>query len=221
MQIIIPTLWKPPGLAAVLAHYLQAAVVERLIVIDNAPASRPADLRTLVHPKLLLLEQSRNLYVNPAWNLGMAQVMDPEAVVAILNDDILVPEAVLTRLQRHPWQPGDVIGLLPDSAVAGRAVPFVLEPFPYRPDCSIGQQARGFGSALVMQKISYTPIPEGLQIWFGDDWLLRQARCVYGFWDASIERHHHLTMEPLRRSPVFRQRLADDRAAARALLGIG
>ncbi len=221
MQIIIPTLWKPPGLAAVLRHYLQAAVVERLIVIDNAPASRPADALPPDHPKLLLLEQSHNLYVNQAWNLGMAQVEDPEAVVAILNDDILLPESVLARLQRHPWLAGDVIGLLPEPAAGGPAPPFVLEPFPYRPDRSIGEQAKGFGSALLMQKISYSPIPADLQIWFGDDWLLRHARCVYGFWDASIERQHHLTMEPMRRSAVFRQRLADDRAAARQLLGIG
>lgn len=222
MHVIIPTLWKPPGLLEVLNHYLKANVVERLIVVDNAPTSWPDSTLCLSHPKLLWLPQNRNLYVNPSWNLGMAQVADPGSVVAILNDDIFLPESVLTCLQRHPWKFGDLIGLLPESdASAEETSPITIRPFAYRSDCSIGEQAKGFGSALVLQKISYNIIPDDLQIWFGDDWLLRHARRIYGLRANSIRRQHHVSMEPMRQCSTFRQRLSDDRAAARQLLGIG
>lgn len=218
MQVIIPTLWKPPGLVAALRHYLAAEGVERLILIDNAPDLRPNGAPPPGTAKLLLLPQSTNIYVNPAWNLGIEQVSDPDAIVLILNDDILLPHTVLRELAGHPWQPGDLLGLLPAGA-AGAA--FRLEPLAYNPQLSIGQQQPGFGSALAMQRATFRPIPKDLQIWFGDDWLLRGATRVFGFWDGAIERQHHLTMTPMRQSQTFRDRLAADRAAALHLLGLG
>lgn len=218
MQLIIPTLWKPPGVVAVLHHYLEAEAVERLILIDNAPDQRPAGVPSAMASKLLLLPQASNIFVNPAWNLGIEQVRDPKAIVLILNDDILLPQAVLNQLARHPWQPGDVLGLLPAASTAASA--FRLERLAYDRQRSIGQQQPGFGSALVMQRETYRTIPEDLQIWFGDDWLLRSATRVFGFWDPAIERQHHLSMGPMRQDQAFRERLAADRAAARCLLGL-
>ncbi len=218
LQLVIPTLWKPTTLVATLEHYLAASVVERVVLIDNAPNLRPAGIEELrQHKKLELLAQSENLFVNRAWNVGMAKIGDQEALVGILNDDILIPDGVLMLLLDQAPAPGVVVGLLPPGETN---TSFALVPFPYRPDYSIGQQCQGFGSALFLRRGDFTPIPPELKIWFGDDWILRQAKQVLGLRSALISMDRHVTMGAMRASPDFRQLLASDKRHAGKLLGL-
>lgn len=218
MQLIVPTIWRPADVVGTLRRYLEAACIKRLILIDNAPESRPSELEALQNDsKLLVLAQAKNLLVNPSWNLGVSQITDPDTVIGILNDDIELPICTLLRLELHHWQPGDVIGLMPDELPG---TPFSLQEISYLRGQSIGHQYRGFGSALLMQRRSYREIPASLRIWFGDDWLLHQARRVLGFRDGAIKRHHHISMHKMRRSPAFRQQLATDKDEAKRLLGL-
>lgn len=225
LQLVIPTLWRPAALVAALEGYLHSPAVERVIVIDNAPALRPAAVRALEpHPRLLLLAQPENLYVNPAWNLGLAQIASGSSLVGILNDDIQIPACVLEGLLAQAPAAGTVVGLLPppETAAPGPpspAYPLVLEPFPYRRELSIGSQCRGFGSALFLRRGDFVPIPSSLQIWFGDDWILQRASRVLGLRSAWIRIERHVTMAAMRRSETFRQQLARDQQLAPRLLG--
>ncbi len=222
LQLIIPTLWRPPALVTILTNTLNSSMVERLVLIDNAPEQQPtAACGVLQHPKLVWLPQPSNLYVNQAWNLGMEQIGDADVVVGILNDDIAIPDAVLKALNAD-WgtrDPADavVMGLLPPPA---EPTPWALEPVSYQPQQSIGVQCRGFGSALFLRRRHFQPIPQELRIWFGDDWILRQARLVLGMRSSLIHREHHVTMQAMRASQQFRELLAQDKRAARTLLGL-
>ena len=218
LQLVIPTLWQPAGLGAALEGYLNCPAVDRLIVIDNDPCQRPDTVKALAerHPRLLLLAQPHNLLVNPAWNLGMAQIPEGATLVGILNDDIQIPAVVLIQLLAQAPPPGTVVGLLPDD---DSLTDFELEPFPYRRGVSIGSQCRGFGSAMFLRRSDFVPIPSDLQIWFGDDWILQRAREVLGLRSALIGIDRHVTMTAMRRSDAFRQLLARDRTLAPQLLG--
>lgn len=229
LQLVIPTLWNPARLMTALEDYLHCPVVERVIVIDNDPGNQPAAVRRLAHhPRLLLLHQDENLYVNPSWNLGMAQISGHRTLVGLLNDDIQIPCPVLARLLAQAPPCGTVVGLLPAEESARNCVSdstlpedalFALEPFPYRQDLSIGTQCSGFGSALFLRRGDYVPVPVSLKIWFGDDWLLRHADQVLGLRSPLIRMDRHVTMSALRRSPAFRERLAQDKREAGTLLG--
>ncbi len=223
LQLIIPTLWRPAALVSTLTRTLNCTMVDRLVLVDNAPEQQPAAAKAVLqHPKLLWLPQPSNLYVNQAWNLGMEQIADADTVVAILNDDIEIPDAVFKAL-RAEWNsraPNDsvVIGLLPPPEAATACA---LEPVHYQPQQSIGVQCRGFGSALFLRRRHFQFIPPQLRIWFGDDWILRQARLVLGLRSSLIRRDHHVTMKAMRASQQFREVLAQDRRAAVSLLGLG
>lgn len=199
-----------------LQRYLEAPCIERLILIDNAPQFRPSGLETLKKTaKLAVLTQEENLLVNASWNLGMLQISDPLCVTAILNDDITLPVTTLMGLETHSWKEGDVIGLLPSSLCNAS---FCLKEIPYKRGISIGSQYQGFGSALFLQRRNYRQIPASLKIWFGDDWLLQEARRVLGFLDVGIEREHHVSMRAMRQSDSFCQQLTRDKEAAAKLL---
>lgn len=229
LQLVIPTLWRPTRLVTALENYLHCPGVERVIVIDNDPANQPEAVQELErHPRLLLLHQSENLYVNPSWNLGMAQISGDATLVGLVNDDINIPSPVLEQLLAQAPPSGTVVGLLPahepdtggtSESSNPESSPFALEPFPYRQDLSIGTQCRGFGSALFLRRGDYVPVPTNLKIWFGDDWILRQADQVLGLRSSLISIERHVTMRDLRRSQAFRDRLAQDRHEAVPLLG--
>ena len=54
LQLIIPTLWRPPALVNTLTRTLNCTMVYRLILVDNAPDQQPAAAKAVLqHPKLL------------------------------------------------------------------------------------------------------------------------------------------------------------------------
>jgi hypothetical protein len=225
MQLIIPTLWCPQELPEVLQEYLRLPFVERVLLIDNAPTQRPPAVDGLAtDDRLLLLPQEANLYVNPSWNLGAACVDDGDVTIAILNDDIALSSAALAEMERRSWCVGEIAGLLPESDSSlenlSSGCPVSLLPLTFDLSVSIGQQYPGFGSAIFMLKGTYRAIPDGLKIWYGDDWLLRSATQVFGMYDPGLRCSRHLTMRHLRQSAGFRSRLSADKRYAAQFLGI-
>ncbi|WP_322613374.1 glycosyltransferase family 2 protein [Dermacoccus abyssi] len=70
--VIIPTMQRSPLLWEQLPHYLASELVAEVVIINNVPAAIDVE-----HPKLRVLAQERNIYVNPAWNLGVASSTAP------------------------------------------------------------------------------------------------------------------------------------------------
>ncbi|QNI69372.1 hypothetical protein [Cyanobium sp. NS01] len=224
MQLVIPTLWKSKSLVESLNRYLQLSFVERILLVDNAALERPGDLGSLAKDaRLLMLPQHQNIYVNPSWNLAVAQISDPNTLVGILNDDVSLSPKALAEMNARSWQVGEVVGLMPDSDLTdlslSRETGIRLIPVHHDVKQSIGQQLPGFGSAMFLLRATYRTIPPCFQIWYGDDWLLRSATRIFGIHDPGLRREHHVTMRDLRKSSSFRSILSNDRRSAAQLFG--
>lgn len=163
-SVIIPTLQRSDVLDSILSQCAAHPLVEEVIVINNATEPLRAS-----HQKLRILDQPHNIYVNPAWNLGVAEASAD--LVAIVNDDVvfsdeaLVQAAEILRKGRFAMVGPDSSCFLPVSADQ-RVSHRVASGLRFR-----------YGTFMCLRRADYDPIPDELQIWGGDDWLFwRQAR---------------------------------------------
>ena len=67
-SVIIPTLWKPKTFPELLERLQNEPCVDEILIIDNAPHQKAS---VEFGPKIIWLEQPQNIFVNPAWNLGV------------------------------------------------------------------------------------------------------------------------------------------------------
>lgn len=155
--VVIPTMWRSPLTIPLLKSLAASTLVNEVIIIDNSPRDRPP----FQFPKIQILEQSENIYVNPAWNLGIQHANNE--LICLCNDDVTFSPSIFISAQGH-LETSTVIGChqnnfsLPDDHT-----PTI------HPGHSIGQ---GWGCVIFLKKKSFIPIPETLKIWCGDDWLV-------------------------------------------------
>ena len=68
-SIIIPTMWRSELIHQMLPLYDRSEYVGEVIIIDNDPSKMP-DLSQF--EKVRHYAMKENIYVNPAWNLGVS-----------------------------------------------------------------------------------------------------------------------------------------------------
>src|SRR5574344_985842 len=100
LSIIIPTMQKDLEVFnKLLAQLNEDSCVGEILVIDNSCKGFKTDLS-----KVVVHVQKENLFVNPAWNLGIKLSSDKYRFCGILNDDIIFPKnmfkAVLDFLEK-------------------------------------------------------------------------------------------------------------------------
>jgi len=157
-SVIIPTMWKSEILHRAIIEYKIMPEIDEIIIINNDPTFNiPTYFKD---PKIKILTQTNNIYVNPSWNLGVS-VSKNENIV-ILNDDIFIEKMgwVLGVLKKH-FKNYDLLGL--DLKKSNKVDRIEIE--------SLKDEKRpnGFGTCMVLQKKNYTNIPEEIKIWYGDD----------------------------------------------------
>ena len=158
ISIIIPTLWQSDCIYETIRDfkYSQVEGVE-LIIIDNANSDYDEEGVTFVR-------QTENIFVNPAWNLGVE--MAKNDTICLLNDDITINLKTLFNNIPHFPEYG-MIGF-----DANRNLTQTLNV-----DDEIWEleettcRSLGFGCMMIMPKAHYEPIPSDLKIYFGDDML--------------------------------------------------
>jgi hypothetical protein len=128
-----------------------------LIIIDNLNSDYTAD-----DDDIILVKPSSNIFVNPAWNLGVA--ISKNDTICLLNDDISIN---LTALFNNIPTDYGMIGFdanrnLTQTVNADNDIWDFEET-----SC----RSLGFGCMMVMPKEYYEMIPPELQIYFGDDML--------------------------------------------------
>ncbi|WP_203568009.1 glycosyltransferase family 2 protein [Aestuariimicrobium ganziense] len=204
-SVIIPTLQRSDFLVPLLEMVTRESLVREVIVINNAPT--PVSFR---HHKLIVLDQPGNIYVNPAWNLGVQSATSD--LLCIANDDLLFPPTLFRFARRALRLP---IGILTPAASCYRgltdAVPDDQPPDPGRLRIlPVYRRTYGFGSLMFMRRSSYRRIPEEMKIWYGDDYLFEhQKRRNAIFSGFDIETPMSATVG----DPQFNPLLASDRAA--------
>ena len=80
-SVVIPTLQRSDDLDAIVKQCAAHPLVFEVLVINNSP--RPLVWESA---KVRVLQQERNIYVNPAWNLGAREARGE--FLAIVNDDV-------------------------------------------------------------------------------------------------------------------------------------
>ena len=159
VSVIIPTLWRSDVTVQLVNTLLDWPLLEELIIIDNDPGSRP---HHTCWKHCTVLEQEDNIYVNPAWNLGVRTAK--ENIIAICNDDICFNPRDLDRFIRQ-LKPNEIWGLHEDSILKPESI--------NQPELRTGFiMGLGWGCLMLMRRGSYIPIPQNIKVWYGDDWLV-------------------------------------------------
>ena len=155
--VIIPTMWVVPGVfMAMLEQYQQCDRIGEVLIINNK-----GEGHDLPFSKVRMLGNGKNMYVNPAWNLGASEGKCKRLIIA--NDDIFVEDIEeLLDLVDSNIKKGMVIGVGRNCYYPKNPGKLSIEPMPKR--------EYGWGCMMFMYKESYAPIPNALKIWTGDDW---------------------------------------------------
>lgn len=181
---VIPTMWRCPELFEQLLNNLnQHQLVDEIIIINNDVVKTP-DWGVLSSSKIRMLNQAENIKVNPAWNLGAS--MSTNDYIAIINDDIIFDVNAFERVR--DVLDVDSIGVV--GTIAGEAEfnqpvndKMKIQFMEWTP----GFNLHGFGQLMFFRKDHWVPIPQGFDIYFGDDAIIHNQlmahRKVYMMYD--------------------------------------
>jgi glycosyltransferase involved in cell wall biosynthesis len=165
-------MFRCPDITNLLLASLQRdAAVKEIIVIDNTQDG--TQVFSDSH-KVRYIRQLKNIYVNPAWNVGV--FLAREDYIAILNDDITVPEQVFSAIANIPFENSGIIGTShPHIDQVETPSRFRIENFDI---AATPIRTWGWGIFMVMAKKHYIEIPDDMKIWCGDDYLFHQNRAA-------------------------------------------
>jgi hypothetical protein len=170
-SVILPTLQQSSLLIPLMRLYCKSQVVREVIVINNS-----RDIINFEHCKLRVLQPRKNIFVNPAWNLGVSNAKS--SCIVISNDDVLFDVRILPAILTFLRRPTGIVG--PDRScfveVAGFDTPGPQDSIPEPSLVPVSYRPYAYGTLMFMRRRNYTPIPEDLKIWCGDDWLFRHQR---------------------------------------------
>lgn len=168
IDLIIPTLWLCPEFEEILLKYCSYEKINKIIVINNT-ASKPK----VIHDKVFYINYRKNIFVNPAWNEGVAA--STSDIICILNDDIFVQESIFNKVSKLDFTNIDLIGL----DIKNNLDVDTISKIEFEKNKAIGQQYYGFGMCMFMKRKSYKIIPSLYKIWFGDDYLAHNSKNIY------------------------------------------
>ena len=168
ISIVIPTMQKCVDILEKLVKTLNDDnSIGEIIVIDNSTKGL-----NFSYEKMRVITPESNIFVNPAWNLGTKEAKYD--IVGLLNDDIIISpkscEKVLEKLNENK-NIGAIAFHLDDI------IPIeTIQEAPEEGDFELSKAdfvAGGYGMALFFRKELYKPIPETMQIWFGDNYIFK------------------------------------------------
>jgi len=154
-SVVIPTMWRSERTLPMLKDLDASDYIEEIIIVDNDTSKCPglSDIS-----KLIYLPQKKNIYVNPAWNLGVETSSCD--YVCILNDDISFDVDTAFKAAIRNFKMGHTLAGLHQLSYDHLDSREAISPF------------YGFGCCMFLDKSDWTPIPGLLKIWYGDTWLV-------------------------------------------------
>jgi hypothetical protein len=157
-SVIIPTMWYSDKILKSLPLLESSPDVGEIILIDNNKSRRPAQISST--DKIILLEQEKNIFVNPAWNLGVE--LSNYENICISNDDLVWDVNCLPYINENLHL--GIIGQDGKNYYSGGE--YSLH--------KLDKRGWGWGCLLFVHKTKWKPIPSTLKVAYGDDWLLRE-----------------------------------------------
>lgn len=194
ITIIIPTLQKNITVLTMLLNQLISdKTVEEIIVIDNSKKGLNKKSN-----KLKVIIPDKNLYVNPAWNLGVKE--SKNQYIGIINDDLIFSENFISQILDFLIKTEN-IGIIGLDTIKPTN-PDAFDEYPKESNLEFlkcDERCISWGSAMVLEKSSYYEIPEEIKIWFGDDFLFEKnkehKKINYRIKNSNIKHLHSLTSD--------------------------
>lgn len=167
-SVIIPTLWKSGLTRHLLMDLDECDLVGEVILIDNNPESR---IQLPPMKKIKFYVQDVNIFVNPAWNLGVTLAKFEN--ICICNDDLNFNSNILFNEISKINLKNTFIGCHYNCFLNKPGLSFEIFN-----GHSIG---KGWGCMLFFSKKNFPIIPSSLKIYFGDDWIALKALNIKSF----------------------------------------
>lgn len=166
--VTAPVMWKCQELFYRALHdYCNHELIDEIIIINNNKEETP-NWDILSHDKITMYYMPENIYVNPAWNLGVKLAKND--CVCIVNDDIKFDLNVLYRLQDKLTPENGAFGIIAGEAQFNQplSTDFSIDFINWKP----GDIIHNFGQAMFIHKDTWTPIIPELQMYYGDDFII-------------------------------------------------
>lgn len=171
-SIIIPTMQKDLAVLNKLLIQLNSdESIGEILVIDNSCKGFSSNLS-----KVIVHVQKENLFVNPAWNLGIKLSSDKYDYFGILNDDIIFQKNMFKAVERFFENADDNVGLAGIDC-ANNTPKELFDTYPDDTDVKFEKlnKLSGFwGSAYFGKKSNYFEIPNEIKVFYGDHFLFRR-----------------------------------------------
>jgi len=167
--VIVPTMWKYLPFYEFLSDMLMIPSVGEIFIIDNNPDERP-DVPILSHKNIRIETFGRNIYVNPAWNYAVPLAKYDR--ICLYGDDLIFDLKLFNRMVPHVSPLRGVFGISPgvidtiQEPVTTGVIEIKHSPTPYN-----FRDHLGFGMLMFMHKNNWISIPEGLDLFWGDNFI--------------------------------------------------
>lgn len=205
----MPTMKKVwPITLKLLENLYNDPAVGEIILIDNSETmeaySFPFGDNKWID-KLKPVQMDYNMYVNPSWNWGVSK--SSFEYIALVNDDILLPQNIMSALAQGPIEQLGVLGAYePNVLTIDNLEPFYADRIDFIP---VDTRWNAFGIFMVMHKSNYIPIPNTLLVWNGDDFLFHSNR-VKGKKNGMLKFPIKTQMSATSDDPIFDDIKAND-----------
>jgi hypothetical protein len=165
ISVVLPTIWRGSQFQYEIEKLNSCPYIGEIIVINNDPVNTPPWYTeyTKDNGKFLQVNMSRNLYVNPAWNLGVA-ISNCEHVMLHQDDMGFDNYDFLVEIDNQLKQEDCLIGC--DKSA------FTVQQNQSISFREIKTRDYGFGCAMFFRRSSYKNIPSFYKLWKGDDCLI-------------------------------------------------
>jgi hypothetical protein len=160
-SVIIPTMWCSNLILKLLDVLNDNHMVGEVILIDNDSSKRPPQITPT--SKLRIIEQEQNIYVNPAWNLGVE--LSNYENICISNDDLVWDVNCLPYIKENLH-----LGII------GQSTSNYFEGDTELSITPITERNWGWGCCFFLEKRNWIPIPPQLLVAYGDDWLISKIK---------------------------------------------
>jgi hypothetical protein len=135
--------------------------VDEIIIIDNASIYETD--RTI--GKIRMVSKGENIYVNPAWNLGIKIAKND--LVALVNDDINFDTTIFGVITKDILSEFGIIGQSEFNYKVNNSDEPILEKW------TGNVRDWGWGCLIMFDKNSWIDIPDDIKIWYGDDYIFK------------------------------------------------
>jgi hypothetical protein len=161
-SVIIPTLWKSNRIGKLLFDLIKCEFVDEIILIDNG--GKFFEYYEALD-KVKLVQTGENIYVNPAWNLGVKLAKNNS--IALVNDDINFNPNIFGVITNDILLEYGIIGQSEYNYKGNNTDEPILEKWNGK------IRDWGWGCLIMFDKQNWIDIPDDIKIWYGDDYIFK------------------------------------------------